>query len=135
MFKPEGDLTVFLEVLTAFLLLGGSKLSDVGGVADGLLPGDALQHGVLHRGPDLSNLMKNINLDKPCRAGQSGDNKDPYKVHTAVSSLRVSEAVSEVNTRGWTGDQDRSQRLIVSVVRRHLPAPAEGGRGEDHPQR
>ena len=43
-------------------------LSDVGGVTDCLLPGDALQHGILHRGPDLSNLMKKINLHKPCRA-------------------------------------------------------------------
>ena len=39
-------------------------LSDVGGEADRLLPGDALQHGILHRGPDLSNLMEKINLHK-----------------------------------------------------------------------
>ena len=109
-------------------------------MTDRLLPGDALQHGILHRGPDLSNLMKKINLEKPCRAGQSHDNKDPYKVHTAVSSVRVSEAVSEVNTRGRSGDQDRRQTVIVSVARRHLPAPRQGalgggGRGEDDPQR
>ena len=39
-------------------------LRDIGGVADCLLPGDALQHGILHRGPDLSNLMEKINLHK-----------------------------------------------------------------------
>ena len=40
-------------------------LSDVAGVTDGLLLGDALQHGLRHRGPDLSDLQKNINLEKP----------------------------------------------------------------------
>ena len=32
-YKPEGDLTVFLEVLIALLLLGRIELSDVGEVA------------------------------------------------------------------------------------------------------
>ena len=74
------DLTFLLEQLMADIFLGQTEaidtvartqcyldrrvLSDVGGVTDGLLPGDALQHGILHRGPDLSNLMEKINLHK-----------------------------------------------------------------------
>ena len=49
-YKPEGDLTVFLEVLSAFLLLGGIELSDVGEVALLYILVDTLQHGLLRQG-------------------------------------------------------------------------------------
>ena len=50
MYKPEGDLTVFLEVLTAFLLLGGIELSDVGEVALLYVLVDTLQDWLLGQG-------------------------------------------------------------------------------------
>ena len=49
-YKPEGDLTVLLEVLSAFLLLGGLELSDVGEVALLYVLVDTLQHGLLRQG-------------------------------------------------------------------------------------
>ena len=49
-YQPEGDLTVFLEVLTAFFLLGGSKLSDVGGVTLLDILVNTLQHWLLRQG-------------------------------------------------------------------------------------
>ena len=52
MFKPEGDLTVFLEVLTAFLLLGGIELSNVGEVALLYVFMDTLQDWLLGQGLD-----------------------------------------------------------------------------------
>ena len=58
MFKPEGDLTVFLEVLTAFLLLGGIELSDVGEVALLYVFMDTLQDWLLGQG--LDGLFLNI---------------------------------------------------------------------------
>ena len=58
MFKPEGDLTVFLEVLTAFLLLGGIELSDVGEVALLYVLMDTLQDWLLGQG--LDGLFLNI---------------------------------------------------------------------------
>ena len=50
MYKPEGDLTVFLKVLTAFLLLGGIELSDVGEVALLYVLVDTLQDWLLGQG-------------------------------------------------------------------------------------
>ena len=58
MFKPEGDLTVFLEVLTAFLLLGGIELSDVGEVALLYVLMHTLQDWLLGQG--LDGLFLNI---------------------------------------------------------------------------
>ena len=58
MFKPEGDLTVFLKVLTAFLLLGGIELSDVGEVALLYVFMDTLQDWLLGQG--LDGLFLNI---------------------------------------------------------------------------
>ena len=58
MYKPEGDLTVFLEVLTAFLLLGGIELSDVGEVALLYVFMDTLQDWLLGQG--LDGLFLNI---------------------------------------------------------------------------
>ena len=58
MYKPEGDLTVFLEVLTAFLLLGGIELSDVGEVALLYVLMDTLQDWLLGQG--LDGLFLNI---------------------------------------------------------------------------
>ena len=58
MFKPEGDLTVFLKVLTAFLLLGGIELSDVGEVALLYVLMDTLQDWLLGQG--LDGLFLNI---------------------------------------------------------------------------
>ena len=52
MYKPEGDLTVFLKVLTAFLLLGGIELSDVGEVALLYVFMDTLQDWLLGQGLD-----------------------------------------------------------------------------------
>ena len=46
-YRPEGDLTVLLEVLTAFLLLGGRELSDVGQVTLLYILVDTLQHWLL----------------------------------------------------------------------------------------
>ena len=43
-------------------------LSDVACVTDSLLLGDALEDGFRHRRPDLSNLQKNIDLEKPLLA-------------------------------------------------------------------
>ena len=60
MFKPEGDLTVFLKVLTAFLLLGGIELSDVGEVALLYVFMDTLQDWLLGQG--LDGLFLNINI-------------------------------------------------------------------------
>ena len=59
-YKPEGDLTVFLEVLTAFLLLGGIELSDVGEVALLYVFMDTLQDWLLGQG--LDGLFLNINI-------------------------------------------------------------------------
>ena len=58
MYKPEGDLTVFLKVLTAFLLLGGIELSDVGEVALLYVLMDTLQDWLLGQG--LDGLFLNI---------------------------------------------------------------------------
>lgn len=58
MYKPEGDLTVFLKVLTAFLLLGGIELSDVGEVALLYVFMDTLQDWLLGQG--LDGLFLNI---------------------------------------------------------------------------
>ena len=60
MYKPEGDLTVFLKVLTAFLLLGGIELSDVGEVALLYVFMDTLQDWLLGQG--LDGLFLNINI-------------------------------------------------------------------------
>ena len=49
-YKPEGDLTVFLEVLAALLLLGGIELSDVGEVALLYVLVDTLQDWLLGQG-------------------------------------------------------------------------------------
>ena len=59
-YKPEGDLTVFLEVLAALLLLGGIELSDVGEVALLYVLMDTLQDWLLGQG--LDGLFLNINI-------------------------------------------------------------------------
>ena len=59
-YKPEGDLTVFLEVLAALLLLGGIELSDVGEVALLYVLVDTLQDWLLGQG--LDGLFLNINI-------------------------------------------------------------------------
>ena len=57
MYKPEGDLTVFLKVLTAFLLLCWIELSDVGQVALLYILVNTLQHRLL--GQRLYRLLLN----------------------------------------------------------------------------